>query len=379
MITRDPETGVRNVGTYNGFLRDRNRIVAGIGFGQQAMKYHWQTARERGEDLPIAIVVGPTPNVMVAGCANVPYGVDELAVAGGIAGEPVDLVRCKTIPLEVPAHAEIVIEGLLSTRVSEPRLAFGEYPGYLNKEPQSQPVITVTAITHRRNALFTPVVVGFPPSDNNTLSAFVNAAMLYHHLRYEAGLPVEDVCFLPMGGGSDFGIIRLPEGARSSAGEILQTAAGQARRTKYLIAVDHDVNARDPDLLIWALTYRVRPERDIVVQPGRVALLDPSAAHGGAENNGEAAPGPREQFRVLIDATGKDAYPPVALPRQEYMERALEIWRQRPDLPAPRLRAPWYGYTLGLWSREDQELADLIARGDYHAVGRITREMQEPI
>jgi UbiD family decarboxylase len=378
MITRDPETGIRNVGTYNGFLRDRNRIVAGIEDVHDAMRYHWQTARRRNEDLPIAIVIGVTTNIMLVGCAGIPYGIDEMAVAGGLAGEPVELVPCKTIPLEVPAHAEIVIEGLLSTRVFEPRLGFGEYPGYIHPQSDHRPVITVTGITHREDALFTPIVVGFPPTDNGALSSFCSGAMLYHHLRYSARLPVEDVYFNQMGGGGDFCIIRLAEQAQGQAGQVLQAAASAAKRPKYFIAVDHDIDPRDPDLLVWALTYRVRPESDILIQPDRIAALDPSAEHTAHPGPaGPAAGSGQTYYRVLIDATMPGSYPPVALPRRDYMERALEIWRQHPDLAKPTLRQPWHSYLLGAWRREDQELADLIASGDYRAVGRISAGMQE--
>lgn len=88
--------------------------------------------------------------------------------------------------------------------------------------------------------------------------------------------------------------------------------------------------------------------------------------------------GPRDYFRVLIDATVKGSYPPVALPRREYMEAALEVWKQHPDLPQ-LAREPWYGYTLGYWTEEDQKLADLIAKGDYRAVGRYAKDLQKSV
>jgi UbiD family decarboxylase len=380
MITQDPESGVRNVGAYNGFLRDRTRMVANIGDVHDAMKYHWAKAKERGEDLPIAIVVGPAPHEMLATCAVVPYGVDELAIAGGLAGEPIELVQCKTIPLAVPAHAEMIIEGYLSTSVFEPRLGFGEYPGYISKEDSKRPIITVTGITHRRNPVFTAVLVGFPPSDNNTLSAFVNSAMVYQTLRYEAGLPLDDVYFYETSGGADFGVLRLAPDAGAQAGAVLEATAKLLRRPKFLIAVDHDVDPRDPDLVIWALSYRVHPEHDVRVVGGRAAGLDPITGHRHPAD-GEAPGGGRrrEASRVLIDATLKGPYPPVALPRRDFMERALDLWRRQGDLPEPRLRQPWHGYELGVWSQDDQELADLLIRGDYKAVGRITKEFQERI
>ncbi len=378
MITRDPETGLTNVGTYNGFFRDRDRICAGIGPGQDAMRYHWQTARRRGEELAVAIVVGATPNLILVGSADMPYEVDELSVAGGIAGAPLELVRCRTVPLEVPARAELVIEGYLSTELLEPRLAFGEYPGFMQAENNTRPVMRVTAITHRQDALFTPVLVGFPPSDSNTISSVVEGGMVYHNLRYECRFPVKDV-YSPNPSPATFIVIQLEEGAGRNVWQVLQAAAGLTASSKYLIAVDHDINPRDLDMLVWALTWRVRPESDIVVLKGRHPGLDPSFGATGSSRGRMDQSGLREYYRVLIDATMSGAYPPLALPKREYMERALDIWRQHPDLPQPQLRPPWHGYELGYWSEEDQTLADLIAQGDYKAVGRIAAQMQRKV
>ncbi len=375
MITRDPETGLTNVGTYNGFFRDRARICAGIGPGQDAMRFHWETARRRGEDLPVAIVVGATPNLILVGSADMPYEVDELSVAGGMAGEPMEMVRCKTVPLEVPAHAELVIEGYLSTKTLEPRMVFGEYPGFMQAENNMRPIMRVTAITHRHKALFTPVLVGFPPSDSNLISSSANAGLMYHHLRYECRLPVEEVYVSEMTGGA-FRVIRLAKGSSRNVWQVLHATAGYSPSVKYVIAVDYDINPRDLEMLVWALTWRVRPESDIVVMKGRHPGLDPSFGSTGSSRGRMDQSGLRDYYRVFIDATMSGAYPPVALPKKEYMERALEIWKRQPGLPEPKLRAPWYGYELGYWSQEDQRLADLIRQGDYKAVGKVAEQMQ---
>ena len=377
IVTADPESGIRNVGTYNCFLRDRDRLVAAIANIHDAMRYHWQSARRRAEELPLAVVIGATPNVMLVGSAGIPYGVDELAVAGGIAGEPMELVRCQTIPLEVPAHAEIVIEGMMSTRVMEPRLAFGEYPGYLNVEGNNRPVMRVTAITHRKNALFTPIMVGYPPTDHNATWALANAGMLYHQLRYVDQLPIEEVYLPQAGAGNDFCVIRLQKDARVDGARVLEAAAERSNRTKYLVAVDYDVNPHDLEQVVWALDYRVRPESGIVLRPGRAAGLDASVAPIGASRaKMDSAAHPGQCYRVLVDATLKGPHPPLGIARQDFMERALAIWRRHADLPALELRPPWHGYDLGFWSEEDQRLADLIVQGDYRAVGRVTAEQQ---
>src|SRR5581483_4398649 len=180
MISKDPETGIRNVGTYNAFLKAPDRMQAAIGPGAHAMAYHWKKARERGEALPIAIVIVCDVPTMAVGSASIPYGADELGVAGAYAGQAMELVRCKTIPLEVPAYAEAVIEGVMSTTVVEPRLPFGEYPGYIHSDLTVRPIFNVTAITYRNGATFTPVLVGMPPSDTSVVWGFVHAAEVYH-------------------------------------------------------------------------------------------------------------------------------------------------------------------------------------------------------
>lgn len=378
IISRDPETGQRNAGAYNAFPRDRNRMVTGAG-ARTDMYRHWQKARRRGEDLPVAIVVGATPNILLAASTTFPSDVDELAVAGGFAGEPLELVPCKTVPLEVPAHAEIVIEGMVSTTTLEPRLAFAEYPGYFNVERNNLPVMRVTAITHRHDALFTPILVGYEPVETNTLTAFINSATMYHRLRFGCGLPVEEVAINWQGSGSSWVVVRLQKGGRANTWQVLQAAAAFTQLGKYFVLVDWDINPRDPEVVVWALQWRVRPEKDIHVEPGRYAGLDPSFGPTGSSRGAMGHPGtPRDYFKVLIDATMKDAYPPVALPAQPYMERAVELWNRLPGLPEPKLRPPWYGYTLGHWSEDDQQLADLIAQGDYRAVGRITAAHQSP-
>jgi len=377
IISKDPETGARNAGGYNAFFRDRDRAVSGAGMTRDIMR-HWQKARDRGEDLPVAVVIGATPNIMFAACTHVASDMDEIAFAGALAGEPVELVPCKTIPVEVPAHAEMVIEGYLSTKTLEPRLSFGEYPGYMHAERTKVPVLRVTAITHRKDAMFTPVLVGFPPVESTTLSLVCSQALMYDHLKYKCGLAVYDVGMAPTGGTS-MTVIQIEKDARANPWQVLQAAASFWASGKYFIVVDWDINPRDSDVLNWALSYRVSPERDIQVQRGRYPGLDPSNYPVGSARNMQiqSAPGsPRDYFRVLIDATMKGVYPPVALPRQEYMERALEIWRSHSDLPEPALKEPWYGYTLGFWPDEEQRLADMIANGDYRGVGDITKEMQ---
>ena len=369
-ITRDPDTGVRNVGTYSGHFRAPDRMMAGIGTVHHAMIYHWRSARSRKEPLPVAITVGTTPNIVAVGSANIPYGTDELAVAGGIAGRAVELVRCKTVPLEVPATAEIVIEGELSTEWQEPYTAYGEYPGYMAAENKSNAVIKVTAITHRKDAIFTPILVGLPPSESNCISRTCREMILYNFLKYYCNLPVvQEVCCPEAGGGWNFWVIRIKKSHPSQPRQVLYAAAGQDSGGKVIIVVDDDINPKDPEMVNWALSFSMQPHRDVEILEGRVPRLDPSGAPPTLAGARERSfPPPNGTSVLLIDATRKWPYPPVALPKKEFMERALKIWQEE-KLPALRLKSPWYGYTLGPWEKEEEENARLIVAGEYLKLG----------
>jgi 4-hydroxy-3-polyprenylbenzoate decarboxylase len=320
---------------------------------------------------------------MMAGSAGVPYGVDELAVAGAFLGAPIELVRCQTVPLEVPAYAEAVIEGVMSTELVEPRLPFGEWPGYLHSDLTVRPIFQVTAITHRTGAIFTAVPVGMPPCDNTVVWGFAHGAELFHHLKYERQLPVEEVYYPDAGGGGAFCAVRMAESATQE--QVQDTVAELKDRpgndpTKYTVVTDHDIDIHDPDCLLWALSFRTARLRDFTFVPTRAGGLDPSGSPAGSGHGTLRAEGDEPDFtRIIINATRKWAYPPVALPTRPYMERALELWEKHADLPRPQMRQPWYGYTLGFWTDELQRFADMMVRGEYIELGREMEGRHQPV
>ncbi|MDP6179417.1 MAG: UbiD family decarboxylase, partial [Desulfatiglandales bacterium] len=131
-VTKDIDTGIPNVGNYRGQIKGRRRVgVFPSGLGQDIM-IHWEKCKERGIPLESALVIGAPPVVSYASVQKVPYGVNELAIAGALAGDPVRVVRCKTVNIEVPADAEIVLEGKISTEFLEPEGPFGESHGYMH-------------------------------------------------------------------------------------------------------------------------------------------------------------------------------------------------------------------------------------------------------
>ena len=153
-ITKDPETGARNTGMYRAALKATDRIAVRMVArpGGAGGWVHWLKYRERNERMPIAIALGAAPPIVFASPQKLAQDLDEFAVAGALAGAPVELVRCKTVPLEIPARAEIVIEGWIEPDLLEPEAPFGESNGYVALEAFNMPV-QVTAVTHRRKQI----------------------------------------------------------------------------------------------------------------------------------------------------------------------------------------------------------------------------------
>jgi 4-hydroxy-3-polyprenylbenzoate decarboxylase len=136
----------------------------------------------------------------------------------------------------------------------------------------------------------------------------------------------------------------------------------------------------DPEMIIWAMSFRTRPREDLKIFTGGLGGLDPSAAVTGSGQGKMESAGSRDQYsRVVINATRKYPYPPLALPRKQYMDKALQIWQQHKDLPEPEMRPPWYGYELGYWTEEMQRFADMIVDGQYVKIGEEMAKRQKPI
>ena len=149
-VTKDPDTGIYNIGNYRSQIKAPNRN-GGLFLGQH-MGQHWQKCKAKGIPLEAAIVIGVIPSVAYSATSKLPYDFDEYRLAGGLGGEPVEVLQCRTVDVHVPATAEIVIEGKICTEWIEPEGPFGEYPGYMGHRGIA-PYMDVTCITHRRDAI----------------------------------------------------------------------------------------------------------------------------------------------------------------------------------------------------------------------------------
>jgi 4-hydroxy-3-polyprenylbenzoate decarboxylase len=365
-VTKDPETGIYNIGNYRGQIKAPNR-TGGL-FAGQHMGQHWRKCMSRGVPLQAAIVIGVIPSIAYSATAKIPYDFDEYRLAGGLAGEPIELAKCVTVDLEVPATAELVIEGIISTDAVEPEGPFGEYPGYIGHRGVA-PFMEVTCIAHRRDAIYTTIMSQFPPSESSKIKHTGTEKIIHKFLRYDSGNPaVLDVALHDevSGSGQAYCVIKMRKTNVADVWRALNATAGfTGSYAKVCIAVDEDIDIWDPAMINWAICFNVIPDKDVVVAKGKSPGLDPSSYPPGIPTHVSRM---ASASALLIDATRPWPYPPVSLPRREFMERAKAIWEEL-GLPALKPRSPWHGYSLGDWTKEDEEEAELALRGEHFVTG----------
>jgi len=372
-VTKDPDSGIRNVGTYRVLIKSPTKT--GIDFCRptRGVAIHWNKARERGQPLPAAIVIGGPPCVGYCSVVDFPIDLDEFAVAGGLAGAPLELVKCKTVDLEVPAHAEIVIEGSINTSVLENEGPFGESIGYMSLT-QPRPYFTVTCITHRKNPVLLGFISQFQPSESSKIKCLGNSAAAYKHLRYVAGFEkVQKVSIAETSDGLYFTVVQVKDTDTDEVWKILETTQKFRVDSKIIIAVNDDIDPSDFDSLVWALSTRFQPHRDtrIVTRPCN-GLTDVSLAPTEVlvKAREDYVPELPTQSYLLMDATIKWPLPPVSLPTKEFMDRAAEIWKEE-GLPELRLKEPYHGRDLGYWHAEDVQKAEWALKGEYKKTGEL--------
>ena len=325
-ITKDPETGVRNMGTYRAQLKATDRLGVRMAArpGGAGGYLHWQKHRKMKAPMPIAIVVGCAPVVMFTGPQKLPIDCDEMAVAGGLAGAPIRTVKGVTVDLDIPADAECVVEGLIDPELLEPEGPFGESHGHVALEDFNMSM-QVTAITHKKKPVWVSILSEVTPSESSVMKRVAYEPRYLSHLRdtlaikgvrrvvlHEPLTNLRKVMFLQFAPGT----------ARTEIWRALHGASSlQADIGKYVIAVSEDIDPENTDAVFWSLAYRANPVEDVQIMPYR------SPGHGPKSG------GHGEDSTMLIDATLKEPAPPLALPKREFMEGARKIWDEL-GLPA---------------------------------------------
>ncbi|HUD86555.1 MAG TPA: UbiD family decarboxylase [Xanthobacteraceae bacterium] len=368
-VTRDPDSSIQNMGTYRAALKAADRLavrmVAREATGAGGFR-HWLKYRDRGEPMPIAIVIGAAPVVVFTGPQKLAIDLDELGVAGGLAGEPIRIVKAKTVDLDVPADAEIVIEGLIDPQTLEPEAPFGESNGYVALEAFNMPM-QVTAITRKRKPVFCSIISQVTPSESSVIKKVAYEPLFLAHLRDQLAIKgvlrvtmherltnLRPVIFVQI----------AHDTPRTEVWRALHGAATlMSNCGKIVVAVSDDIDPASVDAVLWSLAYRSNPIEDVQLVPYR----------GGVQG---AQYGPEQSdSSMLIDATRKRPMAPLALPTREHMEHARELW-DRLGLHPLTVTSPWHGYHLGDWTDVWETFARRAAAGDWEISGRETRARQ---
>jgi 4-hydroxy-3-polyprenylbenzoate decarboxylase len=363
-VTRDPESGIQNMGTYRAALKATDRLGVRMAsrIGGAGGYLHWQKHRKLKTPMPCAIVIGCAPVVMFTGPQKLAIDQDEMAVAGALAGAPIRIARCVTVDLAVPADAEIVVEGLIDPEVLEPEGPFGESHGHVALEDFNMSM-QVTAITMKRSPVFCSIVSQVTPSESSVIKKVAYEPMFLAHLRDHLGVKGVRAVSLhePLSNVRPVIFLQFSHGApRTEVWRALHGASTlRADCGKICIAVSEDIDPTNTNAVLWSLAYRSNPAEDVHIAPNR------SGGHG--PKSGRRA----SDATMLVDATLKQTFPPLALPARAFMERARTIWEEL-NLPALAPQPPWHGYSLGDWDTAWDEYARRAVAGLWEQSGSAT-------
>jgi 4-hydroxy-3-polyprenylbenzoate decarboxylase len=277
VITRNPESGKRNVGCY------RMQV-----FDERTTGMHWQTqkhgaehfriarAKNPGGRLDVAVAIGADPATALAGILPVPPDLDEFLFSGFLRRDPVELVTCKTVDLEVPANAEIVLEGYVDLGEMRTEGPFGDHTGFYSLEGQ-YPVFHITCMTHRKEPVYLTTIVGPPPQEDYFIGHAIERIFLpVMKMQYPE---IVDVAMPAEGIFQNLMIVSIRKSYPGHARKIMNAiwSLGQAMFTKVVVVVDHDVNIQDAREVVWKALCAIDPERDIQFVLGPVDTLDHAA------------------------------------------------------------------------------------------------------
>jgi UbiD family decarboxylase len=277
VVAADPDTGVRNTSYNRLMLAGKRELRIFMAVGRHLWTLH-NKAERRGEPLPIAIIIGVHPLFSLGAQAFTPSTDDEYAVIGGMMGEALRVVRAKTVPMVIPADAEMVIEGRILPHIRREEGPFGEFTGHAVSKDERQ-VVEVTAITHRKNYIFQDVHAGY--TEHKLMGAVPREAALIKAVRQTVPT-VKNVC-MPVSGNCRFhAYVSIAKRTPGQAKNAICAAFASDMLLKHVIIVDDDIDVFDEEEVLWAVSNRFQADRGLVVIPNaQGSELDPSAGPGG--------------------------------------------------------------------------------------------------
>jgi 4-hydroxy-3-polyprenylbenzoate decarboxylase len=271
VVTSDPETGEAHAGIY----RLQQYTSTTLGFHAQIHRVGRNNLRRwaaRGERMPVAVAIGTDPVTLFASLAPVPEGVSKFAFSSFLRQEPLELVRARTIDLEVPAHSEIVLEGYVDPSEEKVEGPFGDHTGYYS-EPEPFPVLHVTHMTRRARPVYLSTVTGRPPTEDAVLGkaverVFLPVVRLVLPEVADMNLPVEGLFI-------NVGIVSIRKSFPAQPRKVMHAlwGLGQMMFTRYLVIVDEDVDVHDLSEVLYRVGLQADPGRDFEVVEGPVDQL----------------------------------------------------------------------------------------------------------
>jgi len=291
VFTQCPDTGVRNVGMYR--MQVFDDTTTGMHWHVHKVgARHYRRHTQLGTRMPVAVALGGDPAITYAATAPLPEDVDEMLFAGFLRKAPVELVPCKTVPLQVPADAEIVLEGYVQPGELRREGPFGDHTGYYSLE-DDYPVFHVTCLTHRRDPIYPATIVGRPPMEDcymgkATERIFLPLLQMTFPEIADLNLPLEGVFH-------NLALISIRKRFPGHAQKVMHGlwGMGQMMFTKAVVICDEDVNVQDTSEVVWKVLNNIDPQRDVTFVQGPVDVLD------------HAAPQPNVGSKMGIDATRK--------------------------------------------------------------------------
>ncbi|MCZ6605522.1 MAG: UbiD family decarboxylase [Alphaproteobacteria bacterium] len=327
-VTADPDSRALNLGTYRVMVHDAQTVSSYISPGKHG-RQHRDRYFERGEKMPVCVVLGGDPMTFLVACTEMPQNASEFDIVGGMRGQPIEVVRGKVTNLPFPADAEIVLEGFVDPTETRTEGPFAAWSGYYTSGGQPEPVMRVEAIYHRNDPIMLGCPPQRPPDEMCRYRAVTRSAMLRKNIQ-DAGVPGVTAAWAHEVGNSRMLLVvsieqRYP-GHSTQVGHIAAMCHVGAAAGKYVIVVDQDVDASDLDEVMWATVTRSDPATSIdIVKNAWSTPLDPSIPPP------KRAAGDITNSRAIIDACRpyhwRDEFPPVNMLAPDKFAAAKKKWR----------------------------------------------------
>ena len=320
VFTRDPETGNRNCGMYRMHVYDSKTTGMHWHMHKDGAK-HFRKAEELGRRLEVAVAIGSDPAVMYSATAPLPEDIDEMLLAGFLRRSPVEMVKCETVDLEVPANSEIVLEGFCEPGERRTEGPFGDHTGYYSLQDY-YPVFHITCITHRKDAIYPATIVGKPPMEDCFIGKATERIFLPLLRKQlpevvDMNLPLEGVFH-------NIAVVSIDKRFPGHARKVMYAlwGMGQMSFTKAIIIVDRWVDVQNLSEVVWRMGNNVDPKRDTVILEGPLDVLEHASdipAYGG---------------KIGIDATKKlpsegfnRKWPEDIVMSEEIVKRVTDRWK----------------------------------------------------